>query len=397
MVSRTEKLLLALFIAALTAGAAATASETINYSYNSRGRLVRVQHSGTVNNNVSANYSYDKADNRTNVNVARPTRRHERRGGASIHDDFPRGGYDQLHSRFGFGRFLLAALVTCFAATVALGDTLVNTPAEKFAMAPGGVDLRTGHYVYNETDLSIGGDGGLTFSRTMPAAILAGHAMPFANLSHNWDIMILEMFVPPPDPNYSPGLVRQMTVHFGGRVQTYRLLGADIQYTQVSTGGRAPLTFSGSASNLNDASVVYTYQAADGTVMTFRPIGGGDCSDTYRCAYVSQIVEADGTTYSFDYASSGGTASGSARLQRVVSSRGYALLLEGSGHLVTKACVLNLALTALPAAGTPCRPMRPPRPAIPITATSSSPARPAPTIGRPNSPMPPRRPMGASR
>jgi len=72
MITRTEKLLLALFIAALTAGAAATASETINYSYDSRGRLVRVQHSGTVNNNVSANYSYDKADNRTNVNVASP-------------------------------------------------------------------------------------------------------------------------------------------------------------------------------------------------------------------------------------------------------------------------------------------------------------------------------------
>jgi hypothetical protein len=72
MATRTERVLLALFIAALTAGAAATASETINYSYDARGRLVRISHSGTVNNNVTANYVYDKADNRTNVNVASP-------------------------------------------------------------------------------------------------------------------------------------------------------------------------------------------------------------------------------------------------------------------------------------------------------------------------------------
>jgi len=52
--------------------AAAYASETITYSYDSRGRLVRVVRNGSVNNNVSANYSYDKADNRTNVNVVSP-------------------------------------------------------------------------------------------------------------------------------------------------------------------------------------------------------------------------------------------------------------------------------------------------------------------------------------
>jgi hypothetical protein len=52
--------------------AAAMASETITYSYDARGRLVKVVRSGSVNNNVSANYSYDKADNRTSVNVASP-------------------------------------------------------------------------------------------------------------------------------------------------------------------------------------------------------------------------------------------------------------------------------------------------------------------------------------
>jgi hypothetical protein len=67
---RTEKILLVLL--SVSAAAAAAATETITYSYDSRGRLVKVVRTGTVNNNVTANYSYDKADNRTNVNVASP-------------------------------------------------------------------------------------------------------------------------------------------------------------------------------------------------------------------------------------------------------------------------------------------------------------------------------------
>jgi YD repeat-containing protein len=70
MTARTQKILLISAIAA--AAASAVASETITYSYDARGRLVKVQRSGSVNNNVTANYSYDKADNRTNVNVASP-------------------------------------------------------------------------------------------------------------------------------------------------------------------------------------------------------------------------------------------------------------------------------------------------------------------------------------
>lgn len=45
-------------------GAAAYAAETINYSYDARGRVVQVNHSGTVNANVVTNYSLDRADNR---------------------------------------------------------------------------------------------------------------------------------------------------------------------------------------------------------------------------------------------------------------------------------------------------------------------------------------------
>jgi YD repeat-containing protein len=69
-----RRIAFAVALAGLTGLAAAGAApplgnETINYSYDARGRLTNVTHSGTVNNNVVTNYTYDKADNRVTVNV----------------------------------------------------------------------------------------------------------------------------------------------------------------------------------------------------------------------------------------------------------------------------------------------------------------------------------------
>ena len=60
---------LVLAAAALAGSPEAIGNETINYSYDARGRLVQIKHTGTVNNNVVSNYAYDKADNRVTVNV----------------------------------------------------------------------------------------------------------------------------------------------------------------------------------------------------------------------------------------------------------------------------------------------------------------------------------------
>ena len=56
-------------IAAICVPAAAHSSETITYTYDARGRLVKVEHAGTVNGGLKTEYSYDNADNRTNVTV----------------------------------------------------------------------------------------------------------------------------------------------------------------------------------------------------------------------------------------------------------------------------------------------------------------------------------------
>ena len=52
-------------LAIALAATAAHATETITYSYDARGRLVKVVHSSSVNNGLQTTYSHDKADNRT--------------------------------------------------------------------------------------------------------------------------------------------------------------------------------------------------------------------------------------------------------------------------------------------------------------------------------------------
>jgi coenzyme F420-reducing hydrogenase delta subunit len=64
-----KKLSLAMGCTLCVAGAA-MAAETIVYRYDARGRLVKVERSGNVNNGVTANYAFDKANNRTNKTVS---------------------------------------------------------------------------------------------------------------------------------------------------------------------------------------------------------------------------------------------------------------------------------------------------------------------------------------
>ena len=47
----------------------AAASETVTYSYDALGRLVKTQHAGSINNNVISNYVYDPAGSRNQVQV----------------------------------------------------------------------------------------------------------------------------------------------------------------------------------------------------------------------------------------------------------------------------------------------------------------------------------------
>lgn len=53
--------------ALILAPIAANAAETLTYTYDAKGRLIKVVRTGTVNNNVQTTYTHDKANNRKNT------------------------------------------------------------------------------------------------------------------------------------------------------------------------------------------------------------------------------------------------------------------------------------------------------------------------------------------
>lgn len=197
--------------------------------------------------------------------------------------------------------------------------------------------MRTGRYGYEMTDLSVGDSnesGGLAFKRMLSTYVI-GHADPFGNFSHNWDIFVTFASVDLTNGifNQNTGPDTRAMVRFGGRSETFELPQSATQYYQISRENRTKLTFTGIGT-----SAIYTFEAADGTLVTFNTIASSNCSTFYLCAVASHIVMPDGTRFDLSY-----DGSAPARLRRVSSSRGYVLLLEysGAGTLVSKACVLS--------------------------------------------------------
>jgi YD repeat-containing protein len=218
-------------------------------------------------------------------------------------------------------------------------STSSSPPAEKYAVSPGGVDMRTGRYAYDMVDLSIGESnesGGLAFKRSLSTYVV-GHTDPFGNFSHNWDVFATLRPVDIANGEYNgyAGADERVSVRFGGRSETFELPSGYTQYYQISRELRSSLTYTGSG-----LSRIFTMEAADGTLVTFRPMSFSECSTVLLCAFASHIVMPDGTRFDLTYDT--GTIP---RLRRITSSRGYVLLLEYSGtsSLVTKACVLSRA------------------------------------------------------
>lgn len=60
---------LGLAMLSATASSSSPLNETVNYSYDELGRLVRVEQKGDAGSNAVSNYAYDKAGNRANVKV----------------------------------------------------------------------------------------------------------------------------------------------------------------------------------------------------------------------------------------------------------------------------------------------------------------------------------------
>jgi RHS repeat-associated protein len=228
----------------------------------------------------------------------------------------------------------------------------MSPPAEKYAISPGGVDIRSGLYTVDQTDLSIGDASGGLDLRRMHSSSLINHIEPFANFTHNWDIVLLESRIDIRNGSYNHGSGTdfRLTVTFEGRSETFQGEATAPSSFQIS---RSPFAILSSVGNRESASVVYTFTSSGGTRVIFRPLGSSDCSSGLRCAYPSQIIRTDGTIFTFEYETPVAGAPNGTRMRSVANNRGYALLLEyaGSGaqwKMVTKACVLNLAFVAKP-------------------------------------------------
>lgn len=141
---------------------------------------------------------------------------------------------------------------------------IITTPPEQYAIAPGGVDMRTGRYVTRQTDLSIGtANGGLSLTRIEATGVAVD---PFGNFSHNWDIKAVERRVDLNNPS-NGGIDYRMEIVFDGHSATFDSYSYQTGYTTKSDGPVMSLTVSGDRAS---ASAVYTFTAADGTVAVFR-------------------------------------------------------------------------------------------------------------------------------
>lgn len=225
--------------------------------------------------------------------------------------------------------------------------------------SPGGVDARSGKYVYENIDL-IAGTTGTSTQIALKRVTESGDVVRrerFSPFSHNWDIIVTEtptiMAVPGDYGEVSPEGI-QISVLGSGVGASFRDSASLTTYTAVTTKVRSWLKRTGNRAGNN---FYYTYTSNDGTVITFRPFTTPACmTEAWRCAYASSIVEADGASYTLNYdeAASGNDR---ARLRSVVSNTGYALMFEyypTSLHhnLISKACLINLFDSVVPTGGT---------------------------------------------
>jgi hypothetical protein len=216
---------------------------------------------------------------------------------------------------------LLAATALSAADPAHAETKLVSTPADRFMIAPGGVDMRTGRYVYSQTDLSVGQGESLFELKRIMKALVRGHIDPFGNFSHNWDISLSEKRVNIDQHSFDHGSGTdfRINVNYGGLTETFQSRSIHTGFTPLSTGPRPSLTYTGDRAS---ATALYTFTAADGTIVNFRRsergllIVGSD-------APMSRPSLGRCTTLSFDYHYDAALPNNRARLR---ASRAHAAM-----------------------------------------------------------------------
>lgn len=248
-----------------------------------------------------------------------------------------------------FLSFLAAIAVLGVAAPLA-AQVKPPMPIDGFTVSPGGVDLRTGLYVTDKVDLTIGDParGGLEFRRTTRNIIPMGSPgwvsnrkiNPLGQFSHNWIMYVIQRADTPVPcctiqhmdvfPT-AEGLSDSFSADRSGSGTT------PFSFTQRNTSHYAELTADNPANP-----GVYTYSLSGGRKIVFGTVQGSNKPSATEVRFANGVVQ------TLNYDTSG-------NLWSVVSNAGYALVLEyttvSGGAYVSKVCALNLAFQTLPSGG----------------------------------------------
>lgn len=230
---------------------------------------------------------------------------------------------------------LLLALAALISAPALAQTQPALLPPETAVVSPGGVDMVSGRYRNEATDLGMGSDanGGITFSR------VDNKNKPFTS---NWHIFFNRDCRHAPGSNPMTPCTVVWEIESNSVAKSWLELPAGVFTLQG--------TPSEGISKLEYVSPAYRFTAVDGTVYQFENSG-----PTAGDVWVASITRKDGIVYSFTYDSSGDPVDGNRRLRRVKSNTGYELILHYTGNgtdRISKACVFNVTVTTPPVANT---------------------------------------------
>lgn len=216
----------------------------------------------------------------------------------------------------------LVALLLAVSGQAALAQTTAATqpPPDSLAVSPYGVDMVTGIYRDEATDLVIGDpdNGGIAYRR---ASALEDN---FLRRRSNWYFRIqVKVRKSNPEANvslFSMG-VSKTWISYDSGAPPYYEIGARTEGVSLLT---------------KNAAGEFVYTAPDASVITFNAPGSDGLS------YARKITRPDGIEYTLTYGNGSSPGAG----LKVASSTGYMLIEEANG---LKACVLNLTTTTAPA------------------------------------------------
>ncbi len=269
------------------------------------------------------------------------------------------------HNRILFAQEIGSKAATITPSAVVIGGGSGSGPSdpettapEDFAISPGGVDMRTGQYIYTHRDLNIGDENGMNLTRTPLIGGLSFKSTDwFGGLSHNWDISIQQKRIPVPEALFPSQYDYQVGVISNSTTLTFRAQyspspadvasGSPSDFTELSHHGLATLDFEYSTASGYVVPTKYTYISGDGARIKFQTTGS---AITTKSAFAEEVAEPNGTIYKLEYDKPGSDGR-PRRLRSVNSNRGYALLFEydPNSGLVTKICALNLTVVPMPA------------------------------------------------